>query len=67
MNRLQGGWPVGEWKQGKCGWPTDTGPCKNRTKKGTSRCWMHQGAWTAYDIQRRAAAAKRKSGKPRKK
>ena len=41
------GWTVGEWKQGKCGWPTAAGGrCQNKTVKGTARCYLHQGAWT---------------------
>ncbi len=38
---------MGEWKQGKCGWPLANGRrCQNKTMKGTARCYRHQGDWT---------------------
>jgi hypothetical protein len=60
---------MGEWKQGKCGWPVKgTGrPCTRPTMKGTSRCWQHQGAWTKYEMRRKAAEEQRKANKSRKK
>ncbi len=55
---------MGEWKQGKCGWPTAAGGrCGNKTMKGTSRCHLHQGDWT----KRGQAELKKKASKRRKK
>lgn len=55
---------MGEWKQGKCGWPTATGKrCQNKTLKGTSRCYLHQGGWT----KRGQAELKKRASKRRKK
>lgn len=59
----EGGGTVSEWKQGKCGWPTDRGSCRNKTTKGTSRCYRHQGDWT----KRGQAEAKERASKRRKK
>lgn len=58
-----GGGTVGEWKQGKCGWPTGRGRCRNKTLKGTSRCYLHQGEWT----KRGQAELKKRASKRRKK
>ncbi|TGN74078.1 hypothetical protein E5083_24650 [Streptomyces bauhiniae] len=57
------GGTVGEWKQGKCGWPTDRGSCRNKTMKGTSRCYRHQGDWT----KRGRAELKKTASRRRKK
>lgn len=58
------GWTVSEWKQGKCGWPTAAGSrCQNKTVKGTSRCYLHQGDWT----KRGQAELKKRAGKRRRK
>lgn len=58
---------MAEWKQGKCGWPTKAGGrCQRLTKKGTSRCFEHQGEWTAYATQRRKKAEQSKAIKRRK-
>lgn len=54
---------MSEWKQGKCGWPTDRGSCRNKTMKGTSRCYRHQGDWT----KRGQAEVKKRASKRRKK
>ena len=36
--------------------------------KGTSRCDLHQGEWSAYAVaKRKAAEAKKKAGKRRRK
>lgn len=55
---------MGEWKQSKCGWPTASGRrCQNKTLKGTSRCYLHQGDWT----KRGQAELKKRVSKRRKK
>lgn len=60
----RGGWTVGEWKQGKCGWPTAAGGrCQNKTVKGTSRCHLRQGDWT----KRGQAELKKRASRRRKK
>ncbi|CAL9408561.1 hypothetical protein SUDANB99_01593 [Streptomyces sp. enrichment culture] len=54
---------MGEWKQGKCGWPIQGGRrCSNLTMKGTSRCWRHQGEWT-----KRGQTQQKKAGRRPKK
>lgn len=61
---IGGGRTVGEWKQSKCGWPTASGKrCQNKTLKGTSRCYLHQGDWT----KRGQAELKKRVSKRRKK
>lgn len=52
---------MGEWKQGKCGWPTSAGRrCENKTMKGTSRCYRHQGEWTSRGQEEQKKASKRR-------
>lgn len=56
----------------RCGWRTAAGkPCKLPVKRGTSRCWRHQGEWSAggqmQRIQRELREAKEKLSKMRKK
>jgi hypothetical protein len=54
---------MGEWKQGKCGWPRGAGGrCKNKTMKGTARCYRHQGEWTKRgQEERNKKASKRRT------
>lgn len=55
---------MGQWKQGKCGWPTAAGGrCQNKTLKGTARCYLHQGDWT----KRGQAELKKRASRRRKK
>ncbi|MHC5906892.1 HGGxSTG domain-containing protein [Streptomyces sp. S6] len=53
-----------EWRQGKCGATTSSGGrCQNKTLKGTSRCYLHQGDWTKRgqaEIKKRAARRRKK-------
>lgn len=57
----------------RCGWRTKTTgkPCKRAVTPGTSRCWRHQGKWTAagkvQSLQEELKEAKRKLAKSRRK
>ncbi|RLU94588.1 hypothetical protein CTZ27_17880 [Streptomyces griseocarneus] len=53
----------------KCGAPTKTGGwCRRKVVTGTSRCPVHQGAWSAYGVaQRKEKEAKEKKRTLRRK
>ncbi len=54
--------------QSKCGARTKTGrSCQRLAMKGSSRCDLHQGEWSAYAVAKRKAAEAKKAGKRRRK
>ncbi|MFE4056238.1 HGGxSTG domain-containing protein [Streptomyces sp. NPDC059096] len=54
--------------QSKCGAPTKSGgSCQRKAMVGTSRCNLHQGAWSAYGVAKRKADEAKKKAKPRRK
>ncbi|GAA2614341.1 hypothetical protein GCM10010425_03490 [Streptomyces spororaveus] len=42
----------------KCGWRTEKNrPCTRDVMGRTSRCWQHQGKWSAHEAERRRKKA----------